>query len=51
MTYKGEMLEGIKFINNHKFLDERGYFLKMWSSEIPMRGSYRQHMNPYPCEH
>jgi len=42
MTYKGEMLEGIKVINNHKFLDERGYFLKMWSSEIPMRGSYRQ---------
>ena len=42
MTHKGEMLEGIKFINNHKFLDERGYFLKMWSSEIPMRVSYRQ---------
>jgi len=38
----GEMLPGIKVINIHKFLDERGYFLKMWSSEIPMRGSYRQ---------
>ena len=38
----GEMLPGIKFINNHKFLDNRGYFVELWNSEIPMRGSYRQ---------
>lgn len=37
-----EMLPGIKVVSNYKFLDNRGYFVELWNSEIPMRGSYRQ---------
>ena len=38
----GEILPGIKVVSNYKFLDNRGYFVELWNSEIPMRGSYRQ---------
>ena len=37
-----KILPGIKVVNNYKFFDNRGYFVELWNSEIPMRGSYRQ---------
>ena len=37
-----EMLPGIKVVTNFRFLDNRGYFVELWNSEISMRGNYRQ---------
>ena len=42
IDYKGEMLDGIKVVNNYKYLDTRGHFLEMWNSKHEMRGDYRQ---------
>ena len=38
----GKMLPGIKVVTNLRFLDNRGYFVELWNSEISMRGNYRQ---------
>jgi dTDP-4-dehydrorhamnose 3,5-epimerase len=42
IDYKGEMLDGIKVINNYKYLDNRGHFIEMWNSGYTMRGNFRQ---------
>ena len=39
INYKGELLDGIQVISNHKYLDQRGYFMEMWKSN---RSEYRQ---------
>jgi dTDP-4-dehydrorhamnose 3,5-epimerase len=39
INYKGELLDGIQVISNHKHIDQRGYFMEMWKSND---GKYRQ---------